>query len=465
MAQGRRSVEKPKADLGMADLSQYFHLFLENISLGDPQVPRMNSAANTVSDFLIAKLGLPASAVFLQGSYANQTAIEPVHDGEYDIDIVCVCVPAGMSADAALKALEDVFKSDGRFSSRVKRKNPCVRLEYAEDSVGKFHVDVVPVHSTGGIPALEAPRRGEGWHPTAPAEYTNWCAQQGQLYQRTVKMMKRWRDEQQTVRHAIKSVVLQVLIADHMPSSGNNAFRLAETFRLMQSTLSGFTTPPAIWNPVLPAENLAKRWTDTAFQSFKDELYEAVTWSTKAEAATDVIEAADAWRELLGDDFPIMSPNQIGIRVSDFSHADSPADMGWTENLNPRFAVAVSAQLQRGQRSAHKRLLSNNGQLVFAGHKLHFRAEITQAPNNVEVWWQVANTGGHARGADGLRGEIFRGRDLKNKPTKDPKENWESSSYTGAHLIRALLVRSNNVVAKSDWFTVNIYASRTPFSP
>jgi Second Messenger Oligonucleotide or Dinucleotide Synthetase domain len=204
------------------DLAANFQTFLDNISLGDPQVPRMNSAAE--------------QNVFLQGSYANHTAIEPVDGGEYDIDLVAICTGDGISADQALNDLESRFRADGRFRERVTRKKPCVRLEYAEDDVGAFHVDVVPLRSGIGVgpsPTLEAPRRQEGWRETAPAEYTDWCRRQGNLYLRTVKMLKRWRGEQQSVRTAIKSIVLQVLIAGCMPSIDDDALRIAETIAII----------------------------------------------------------------------------------------------------------------------------------------------------------------------------------------------------------------------------------------
>ena len=41
-------------------------------------------------------------------------------------------------------------------------------------------------------------------------------------------------------------------------------------------------------------------------------------------------------------------------------------------------------------------------------------------------------------------------------PSPDPKETWEDTSYTGAHWIRAVLVRNSQVVAASDKFVVNI---------
>jgi hypothetical protein len=439
------------------DLSAYFERFLDNISLGEPQVSRMNSAANTISAFLVDKCDVPTENVFLQGSYANQTAIEPVDGGDYDIDLVSICVEPDVSCDEALSELEALFRSDGRFKDRLKRKQPCVRLEYAEDDVGSFHVDVVPVRSTGNTtPPLEAPRRHEDWRGTAPAEYTDWCRQQGPLYRRTVMTMKRWRDEQQSVRNAIKSIVLQVLVSGCMPQVQDDAQRLALTIQALHGSLSQLTVPPVVTNPVLPSENLARSWSVESFLSFVKELAEAVEWSQTATATSDLVEAADAWRELLGDDFPIPEAEQLGLELLDINHAETPAQRGWTEAIDARYRVTIVASQQRGKRQQTRRPLEHNGPTVFQDHKLHFKAHIT-APNHVEVWWQVANTGGHARSDGGLRGEIFKGRDLNKRPTPE-NENWESTKYTGSHLIRVLLVRDRQVVAESDWFRVNIWA-------
>lgn len=445
-----------------AELSRYFNQFLENISLGEPQVTRMNSAAESVTQFLLERYGVPAQNVFMQGSYANRTSIEPVNGGEYDIDLVSVCVGADMTSDRALNEMEAVFRSDGRFKDRVRRKKPCVRLEYANDEVGSFHVDVVPARISGAAsPPLEAPRRGQGWLGTAPAEYTHWCRNQGQLYRRTVMMMKRWRDEQQSVRNAIKSIVLQVLVAQCMPQVVDDGHRLAQTFRSLHDSLRQLQSPPVVPNPVLPGENLARSWTAESFSSFVKELAEAVEWSNVALTTTDVVEAADAWRELLGDNFPVQPPNQLGLQLGDLSHARSPAEMGWSEQLDPRYGVTIEASVQRGKRGQGRRRLQNNGETLFQDLKLQFKANVI-APRHVDIWWQVANTGGHARSEGQLRGEIFKGKDLKNRPIAQD-ENWESTRFTGSHLVRALLVREQRVVAVSDWFRVNIWARGRAF--
>jgi hypothetical protein len=445
------------------DLSASFQRFDEDISLGEPQVSRLRTAATAVGEFLANAYGMPVDNTFMQGSFPNGTAVEPVEGGEYDLDLVTVCVGGGVTANEALDTLEAHFRADGRFRDRVRRKKPCVRLEYAEDDVGKFHVDVVPAFPTEHpSPPLEVPRRDEGWHETAPAEYTAWCHANGPLFARTVRALKRWRDEQQSVRTAIKSIVLQVLVAKCMPQVLDDADRLARTLTALHQYLSPLPAPPVVSNPVLPTENLASRWTQEGFQSFVKELGEAVEWAEVARSTDDAVEAANAWREILGEEFPATAPQQLGLTLGDVSHAQTPEERGWRVALDPRYQVAVTATQQRGKRGQSRRPYATNGGLVFAGQKLHFRAHVV-APNHVSVWWQVANTGAHARQRDGLRGDIFKGKDLRSRPLENEAENWEHTAFMGVHLIRAMLVRSDVVVAMSDWFRVNVYAKGVIF--
>jgi hypothetical protein len=441
------------------DLSILFDQFIDSITLGEPQISRMNSAAQTVSNFVISKYELTATDVFLQGSYANGTAIEPVEGGEYDIDIVGVCVDQDLTCNQALNDLEAKFKSDGRFASRVVRKKPCVRLEYAGDSVGSFHVDVVPVRksTTADQAPFESPRRDGEWRGTAPREYRDWCHDQGEEFRRTVMMLKRWRDEQQPVKHAIKSIVLQVLIYENFVSDPNDVVRLSGIFDSMLTKLTGLKKAPVILNPVLPNENLAQSWSDESFKSFVVELREATKLVKAAGEAADEIEAVDSLRELFGEDFPSYDSQSLGLEVLDYSHAETPEERGWTVQLDTNYRVSVVPNVQRARGGLRSHMLSEN-EVLFAGRKIHFRANAI-APRHVEMWWQVANTGQHATNDNGLRGKIFKGKDLEGHLI-DEYENWEITKYHGSHLLRAMLVREGVVVAHSKWHKVNVWAAR-----
>lgn len=417
----------------------------------------MDSAAQNIADFLNGRYHLAPGQVFLQGSYPNGTAVEPVDGGGYDIDLVAVCARRGQTSDEALNELERHFLSDGRFARRVKHKKPCVRLEYAPDDVGRFHVDVVPARysSTGQAP-LEVPRRGEAWHDSAPAQFTQWCRDQGDGYARTVKSLKRWRDEQQSVRNAIKSIVLQVLVAQHLSRDNDDAARLTHTIESLTAALEPLSSPPVVCNPVLYREDLAARWTPTSFRDFVRELQEARTWIRQANAASDEVEAVEAWREVLGDDFPATPASERGLLLGNTDHERRLDYRDWRVHYLPEYSVSISATQERGKRGQSRRKYSPHGPPILAGHKVGFVADV-QAPASVQVWWQVSNTGDHAAGAASLRGDFSKAKAKNEQPSKNPCEHWESTLYTGTHRVRAVLVRQNMVVAVSAWLQVNIY--------
>ncbi|NNN09559.1 MAG: nucleotidyltransferase [Acidimicrobiaceae bacterium] len=441
------------------DLSAYFNGFVKEISLDKTHLARMDRAAGTLKDLLVKEYGLPPSDVFLQGSYANRTVIEPVEGGEYDIDMVAVCVDQNVASDVALDDLERRLTADGRYQDRVVRKVPCVRLEYSEDEVGKFHVDVVPLRRHPDTGELMAPRRGSPWKQTAPSEYTEWCRDQGEQFTRTVKILKRWRDENQKVHNAIKSIVLQVLVAGVMPDIEDDAARIVATFRALHTQLSPLSAPPVVPNPVLLFENLAASWPIQDFFDFVKELDEAVGAMAEVESASTVADAADVWRELLGPDFPLPSPDELGLRLEDTSHAEKPSSRGWIEAPDHRCKLAITAK--RSTRKGGRAMIPmKSNEPVPRNRKLQFRATVESPPDfQGRVYWQVVNTGSKAREvAGGLRGEIFEGRDLDGNLLGDGTENWERTEYAGSsHEIRALLVSGTRVVAASEYFKVPIY--------
>lgn len=443
----------------MTDIQSHFNAFLDEISLGQTQIDRIESASNTLRDFLKEQYELSDTEVFLQGSYANGTAVKPVEGGEYDVDIICVSASADNTAPGAIQDLYDTLDSNGRYSGKLTSKQPCVRLQYADDAIGSFHVDVVPTRVSQSVEApLDAPRKATGWHPTAPNEYTSWCERQGVHFRRAVQMLKRWRDEHQGVRSAIKSIVLQVLIAEHLPQFANNdAERVAQTILNMNDGLQPLDSPPEVWNPVLSSENLAARWTKDAFTDFKRELAEAADLVTKATETDDLVEQVEHWQDLFGEDFPDVDKELFHVELADTSHAESPETRGWYELLDSRYNVTVRAWSQLGKR-AKRVTYQNDGGLLFKGRNILFKATAS-GPTDFSVWWRVTNTGEHARKQSSLRGDFFRAKGRNQKPSPDPTENWENTAYTGTHLVEVFLVVGNRVVARSEPFKVNIYNS------
>lgn len=452
----------------MTELPAQFEEFHERISLGPKPRARIESAFKTLQGVLCNAYGVDASDVFMQGSCANNTAVEPADEdeGEYDLDIVVVIPEGDVAATQALEDLQAHLEADGRYRDKVTPKKPCVRLQYADDEIGGFHVDIVPVRRApqDSDAPLEAPRRDDGWHGTAPAEYTDWCLNQGEGFSRTVKMLKRWRDEHQDVRSAVKSIVLQVLISKCMPPDESDARRLATALTQMEALLASQPGPPVVANPVLPSENLAASWSQESFNSFRQEVARARADAERAVNAPSDSLAAALWAKILGDDFPAAADEE-GLVLADARHAVSVQAQGWYEQLDPNARVAVSATVfAEDRRRRIIRNLRNDGRVLPAGWNVKFFADATAPPGST-IWWQVVNTGGHARSVNGLRGDFFRAKTLTGAASPDERVNWEDTSYTGSHWIEAFVVRQGTVIARSGRFVVKVKHQGFRFVP
>ncbi|MBV9818193.1 MAG: nucleotidyltransferase [Solirubrobacterales bacterium] len=307
----------------MAQLPDAFDIFYGRISLNKRPCDKIESAASGLITYLSAEYGVSQDRVFLQGSYPNGTAVEPEDKdrGEYDVDLVCDGIDPGWTATAALDDLEEKLATHGTYEKLLRgadsRKKPCVRLFYAEDEIGAFHVDVVPARpsqSSDLHAPLEVPRRESGWHDTAPREYTVWCRDRGGRFARTVRMLKRWRDHSQDTRKSIKSIVLQVLAAQHLGGQSSDAAALVGTLVAIQGALAPDPdTAPSVENPVLRSEDLAARWDDSAYRDFRKHLANAVDLAQRGLHESDERTSHDLWRHLLGPDFPEYRLQESGI--------------------------------------------------------------------------------------------------------------------------------------------------------
>ena len=131
--------------VNVVDLSEEFTTFIEAIRLhGEPE-ERILSAIRGITKAAATSLELDEADVIIQGSFANGTAVEPFK-GSYDVDLVLPCIAGGTGATNALDTVEDVFLKHGTYAEKVDDSNRsrCVRLNYADDEIGEFHVDVVP---------------------------------------------------------------------------------------------------------------------------------------------------------------------------------------------------------------------------------------------------------------------------------------------------------------------------------
>lgn len=453
------------------DVSTQFTDFIETIRLDGQPKERIRSAIGAITTVAAKHLEVEEADIIVQGSFANGTAIEPV-DGAYDVDLVVPCISKGTGAVTALDEVERVFLDNGNYKDKVcdKNRNRCVRLNYADDDIGSFHVDVVPARPAqdDSLAPLEVPSRSkQSWNETAPAEYTEWAKDEGQEFAETVMMLKRWRDENQGVRAAIKSITLQVLVAQHLGDESKPATRLASTLRNIADDLSWRTSPPDLPNPVLPTENLSERWSENAFEDFRDKISDAADQAEKALRAEDLATACDQWKELLGQDFPEAPAEEHGIELSDTSHALGYSDKGWTRTHKPQF-LEIQAHKVRNLKPNYRPRRYRSGEVLTANsaHSLRFQT-LSALPQHSVVYWQVVNTGHHAKKNGQERGDFYDSRPLSElgirKSSYATASHYEGLAYTGVHRIRVIAVKNSVVVAESEWLNVTIRAKAVPF--
>lgn len=287
-----------------------FDTFHDRIILGKTQKERIESAVNALTELLLAAFELGPSDVFLQGSFPNGTAVKPDpegENGEYDVDLVAICAGADQSPEEALADLEAALSENEIYRKRIDRSDPgrpCVRLKYADEEIGGFHVDLVPARRTADAAVIEIPRPGENWKRSAPDEYRKWCIRQGDDFSRCVRMLKRWRDHSQDARHAVRSIVLQVLIYHHMPAVDNDADRITQTLRGIAGWVGHRPSKPEIRNPVLLEEDLAERWSHSDYERFRSVIERAADLAQEAFDELDFNRSRALWRELFGRSFP-----------------------------------------------------------------------------------------------------------------------------------------------------------------
>lgn len=450
-----------------------FNRFITEIELGKKQTDRIDSAIGALTDFISDNYNVPKDQIFVQGSYANNTAIKPApsqKDGEYDVDLVAMVASQESDANDALGELENELKTHEFYKDIIDDSSPtapCVRLKYADDEVGGFHVDLVPARECiAGSAPIEIPMRDNTWRESAPKEYTQWCTDQGEDFARIVKIFKRWRDENQSVKNTIKSIILQVLIANNLIiDEESDAISFVGTINGIEVFLSEHESEvPDIMNPILESENLSDRWELQEYLDFKECLTEAVGIAKQALDETNSKHSSELWRQLFGDSFPAEEDKAIDsvsakTKLGPILYQELPENR-WRMDL--RYEVKIFAEYQGFfERIIHMagkpyskimkipvpRKPFKLGTLLNKHLDLYYDIE-TNVPSPYDIYWQVVNTGKDVVSRKEARGDI--------NIEKISMPHTETSLYNGIHWIECFIVKNDVCVARSGQFFIEI---------
>ena len=420
------------------------------VDLNDTRTSNLRSRVDTINTFLLAseKLdGVIEDDVIPQGSFAHKTIIKPAADGEFDADVL---VPMTDDEDwEPKKYTERLFaalEASARYKGKAVLRKRCVRLDYADG----FHIDLVPfVTRSFELTYITHRTRNEFIRQEPPA-FTKWFNDQhrnanGHLI-RAVRLMKWLRNQSSS---DVPSVVLTALMAErvHGFSGTSDYVNLPATFTTIATALSeyldGLSSPPWVDDQI--GQNLADRWTQSAFDRFKSQLR---SWATKANAAmtADASESVDAWKKLFGDGYGAATTETAteALVLSASSKDVAPGEQDLTrdhdvslgiDGKNTVRIVARSSATRSGR--GRPRPLSARGNLVPIGRTLHFSVEDCTVEPPYFVFWKVRNDGPEATRRGMLRGEIAE---------RGPRIT-ESSNFSGSHWVQAWIVKDGVAIA------------------
>jgi hypothetical protein len=434
-----------------------------------------------------------------QGSWAHQTIIKPVDQGEFDADlIVFVKQVDGWDAATYIDTLYEALKENDTYKEMVRRWSHCVTITYANDK----KIDVAPVLvNRGGIERIEVCNRGSNeFERTEPRKYTEWLVQRnsysgGNSFRKVTRLIKYLRDIKK--RFTCSSVLLTTILGYRISPGDQGSALFADTptalktvFGRMDDWLQSNPVKPKVTNPYLPEEDFAYAWTDQQYSNFRDQIHKYREWIDEAYDEPDRSESIAKWRRVFGSDFAagvavnegrsagqlvladlrrtlaeasqfigdlVEAIQRFGGRILPPSFNRRPymeAPRWKRAPANQQIPVRVRADLHRNNLGTQCVKEVQSLESLGAGYWLQFRASTNTGmpfpPAEYTVMWRVTNTDEEAAQANALRGRF-------EKPEADNRR-WEQLKYRGVHLVEAFVIlkRTDRIVGQSEAFRVMI---------
>lgn len=436
---------------------QSFDRFLNHVvNLNHTRLAQLDGRVKAITAVIEndEELGPRLKSTVPQGSWAHQTIIRPVGDREFDADfLVLLEEELAWSANPGeyLRQLRAALKRSKTYQDKVRKKNRCVRVGYANDC----HVDVVPSIVLEDGRHVIINYAANCFEQTNPEGFTEWMKEKDALAQdnlrRVIRLVKFLRDIKLTF--SCPSVILTALLGeriqvfDELRRYADVPTTLMNVLKDLDTWLGLYATMPVIVDPSCPGTSFNHRWSEDKYQNFKAKIK---YYSQKVELAyneEDQRKSLAAWQSIFGDEFVLVENFEETKVMSAFeSIAKAPDE----EFVQDRFTfqgghqarIDCSVLTKGGLPAGSLRQLRTVGKY----RKLLFEVS-TDVPEPFELWWKVRNRGSEATHLAALRGQLL--LDEGNRKRE------ESTAYTGKHFVEAYVVKNGRVVA-SDHHVVEV---------
>ncbi|WP_375755348.1 nucleotidyltransferase domain-containing protein [Corallococcus exercitus] len=287
----------------MLTVAQAFERFIQDLRLREGEAREATRQQEFVFNAMRRRLG-PKESI-LSGSYGRNTAIRPLHD----IDLFLVFSDgASIRRTAPEDFLIKVKQAlEAEFSGKQARlQNRSVNIDFTTTGIG---FDVVPAAEDSrqrDVYWIPDRRSGE-WIRSNPRVHQATCdnanERAGKKLKPLIKVVKRWNQLRQK---PVPSFLLEVLACESTSTLSfqvSYAAGMSQLFAFMRDHVMVRCLEPARLGPPVNA-GIEPGYLQQAQQRLTEAARKSV-WAVELERRGDMSAAVDAWRELLGPDFPV----------------------------------------------------------------------------------------------------------------------------------------------------------------
>lgn len=271
---------------------------------------------------------------FDQGSYAMHTGVYPLKNEEdYDIDMGVMLTVDKNEVDP-MTAKQWIYDAVHYPPFRIPiHKKPCVRVQYVENGLPKFHVDIATYsdaesndddkyYLARGLPNDKS--NDKKWEAAEPYELkrliNDWSddGDERNQFRRAIRDMKRWKDNKFSAGNGRPTGIALTALAkkgfkccfekDRFTGTcnPNDAQALLDFVNYILSQFSSWTGRFNVKLPVPPYNDLFEKMTNAQCATFKEKLEklrDALDFAIND--TTDPHEACKKLEKEFGDDFPV----------------------------------------------------------------------------------------------------------------------------------------------------------------
>ena len=242
-----------------------------------------------------------------QGSYALDTIIRPVNDGEYDADVLLFM--ENVRRKRAQDYIDDLYaclRNHPDLADKLQTKTRCVTVKYARH----FSLDVVPCIKRGER-LYVCNSEDNQLEPTDGTGYREWFNMKTDVtnghLKGTVRLLKYLRDHKGNFE--VPSVLLTTLAGHsvHVNERGKRFNNLPDTLQTVSNRMNAFLQAvprrPRLRNPALRSERFNRHWDDNDYRNFREKFKVYNDRINDACAESDPQASLRKWQRLFGEKF------------------------------------------------------------------------------------------------------------------------------------------------------------------